>query len=407
MSRALRRVHALKDFEPLARRRLPRQLFSYIQNGADEEVTIRRNRSSFDDYVLLPRMLVDVSRRHQRISLFGHDYASPFGISPVGLSAMWAYRGDLVLARGAAREGVPAIMSGTSLIRMEEVIAEAPDTWFQAYLPGDAARISALAARIRKAGFRTLVVTVDVPVSVNPENYLRNGFSSPLKPSLGLAWQGISHPRWLLGTFGRTLLKHGMPHFENWRAERGGPVLSSKVMRDFQARDHLNWTHLAQLRQEWPGNFVVKGLMRADDAQRAREIGADGIIVSNHGGRQVDGSASPLQVLPEIVRAVPELTVMMDSGIRRGSDVLKALSLGARCVFAGRPFNYAATVAGPAGVAHAIEILRSEIHRNMALLGINKLEELDAPLVRHVDTLRPAGAAAIDTGRPAARGDEQ
>jgi L-lactate dehydrogenase (cytochrome) len=173
-----------------------------------------------------------------------------------------------------------------------------------------------------------------------------------------------------------------MPHFENWRAERGAPILSSSVQRDMQARDHLSWEHLGVMRELWQGPLVVKGILRWQDALKAQDLGVDGVIVSNHGGRQMDSAISPLRVLPEIVQAAPRLTVMMDSGIRRGSDVLKALALGARCVFNGRSFNYAATVAGAAGVRHAIGILRGEIHRNMALLGINRLDELDASLVR-------------------------
>lgn len=391
-SRRLARIFSLNDFEAPARRKLPRQLFSYIYNGADDEVSMRRNRQVFDDYVLMPRMLEGVAQRSQKIELFGQTYDSPFGISPVGLAAMWSYRGDIVLAQAAARANIPAVMSGASLIPMEDVARAAPGTWFQAYMPGDAARVQALMERIDTAGFRTLVVTVDLPVTVNPENYQRNGFSSPLRPSLRLAWEGISHPRWLLGTFGRTLLNHGMPHFENWRAERGAPILSAKVERDFQARDHFNWDHFRQIRQAWKGTLIIKGLTRWQDAVKARDCGVDGIIVSNHGGRQVDGAPSPMMVLPEIVKAVPDVVVMMDSGMRRGSDVLKALSLGARCVFAGRPFNYAATVAGPAGVDHAIQILRTEIHRNMALVGINSLNELDDMLVRHVSSFHPNGA---------------
>lgn len=385
----LKHIYSLNDFEPLARKKLPRQLFSYIYNGAEDEVSMANNRAAFNDYVLMPRMLAGVSQRGQKITVFGQTFDSPFGISPVGLSAMWAYRGDLLLAGAAARANIPAILSGASLIPMEDVARGAPNTWFQAYMPGDPARVGAFIDRIDRAGFKTLVLTVDVPVSVNPENYQRNGFSSPLRPTASLAWEGISHPRWLFGTFVRTLLNHGMPHFENWRAERGAPVLSAKLDRDMQARDHFDWSHVRQIRDAWKGNLVVKGLVRWQDAVLARDVGVDGIIVSNHGGRQVDGAVAPLLVLPEIVKAVPDLVVMMDSGIRRGSDVLKALSLGAKCVFAGRPFNYAATVGGAAGADHAIKILQTEIHRNMALLGINRLEELDDTLVRHVSSLRP------------------
>ena len=396
-SPVLKRIYSLDDFERPARRRLPRQLFSYLRNGADDEVSMRRNRAAFDDYVLMPRMLTGVAQRTQKIELFGQTYDSPFGISPVGLSAMWAYRGDIELASAAARANIPAVMSGASLIPMEDVARVAPNTWFQAYMPGDAARVDALMNRIANAGFKTLVLTVDLPVTVNPENYLRNGFSTPLRPGPRLVWDGITHPRWLLGTFGRTLWRHGMPHFENWRAERGAPILSAKVERDFQARDHFDWRHVRQIRDAWTGHLVIKGLVRWQDALLARDAGADGIIVSNHGGRQVDGSAPPLHVLADVVRAVPELPVMMDSGIRRGSDVIKAMALGARCVFAGRPFNYAATVAGAAGVDHAIGILRTEIHRNMALMGINRLDELDATLVRHVSTFIPAAQPHLPT----------
>lgn len=380
MSR-LKHVYSLEDFQLLARARLPRQLFSYVANGADDEVTVRANRAEFERYGFVPRLLHGVAERSQKIELFGRSFESPFGVAPVGLASMWCYRGDVVLARTAQETGIPAIMSGASLIPMETVAAEAPDTWFQAYMPGDATRVESLITRIARAGFKTLVVTIDLPVQVNPEQYARNGFSTPLRPSFRLAWDGLTHPRWLLGTFLKTLARHGMPHFENWRAERGAPILSRRVERDFQARDHLSWEHLAVMRELWKGPLVLKGILRWQDAVKAQEFGVDGVIVSNHGGRQMDGAVSPLRVLPEIVKAAPKLVVMMDSGVRRGSDVLKALSLGARCVFNGRSFNYAAAVAGADGVRHAIAILRSEIHRDMALLGINRLDELDQTVV--------------------------
>jgi L-lactate dehydrogenase (cytochrome) len=380
--RQLQSIRCLDDFQPRARARLPRQLYSYIANGADDEQSMRLNREAFGRWVFTPRILEGVAQRSQAITLFGQPYAAPFGISPVGLAAMWCYRGDIVLARAAQDGGIPAIMSGASLIRMEEVAAAAPATWFQAYIPGDDARIAQLLQRIAAAGFRTLVVTVDLPVQVNPERYASNGFSTPLRPGLRLAWDGISHPRWLAGTFARTLVSHGMPHFENWRAERGAPILSGSVQRDFVARDHLSWEHFQLVRRLWSGPLVIKGVMRKEDALRARNAGADGILVSNHGGRQLDGAASALDVLPEIADAVPGLVVMMDSGMRRGTDVLKALSLGAQCVFNGRSFNFAATVAAGAGVAHAISILKTEVDRDMALLGINRLDEMDRSLLR-------------------------
>lgn len=254
-----------------------------------------------------------------------------------------------MLARSAARANIPMIMSGSSLIRLEDVAQEKLGPWFQAYLPGDVPNITALIDRIGTAGFGTLVLTVDTPVTPNPETFARAGFTSPLRPSVSLMWQGLSHPRWLFGTFFQTLARHGMPHFENNYARRGAPILSQSVTRDFADRGHLNWEHFALIRTMWPGRIIVKGILHRDDARIARDMGADGIIVSNHGGRQLDGAVAPLHVLPGIVEACPDIPIMMDSGIRRGADVLKALALGAKCVFVGRPFGYAAAVGGEAG----------------------------------------------------------
>ena len=357
-------------------RRLPRPIFGYVAGAAENNASLRDNRAAFDDYGFKTRVLVDVSQRTQDIELLGQRYAAPFGIAPMGINALSAYRGDLVLAQAAQAANIPSILSGTSLIPLEQVIEQAPATWFQAYLPGDPARIDALVQRVAKAGFGTLVLTVDIPVSANRENNVRTGFSTPLRPSLELAYQGLTHPRWLFGVLLRTLLAHGMPHFENSFATRGAPIISSNVLRDFSARDHLSWAHFERIRRQWKGALVIKGILSAEDAVMARHRGADAIIVSNHGGRQLDGAVAPLRVLPEIIDAVGTLPVMMDSGIRRGSDVLKALALGARCVFVGRPFNYAAAVAGSAGVAHAIELLRDEVDRNMAMLGVTRCADV-------------------------------
>lgn len=326
----------------------------------------------------MPRVLVDISQRDTGVTLFGRRYDTPFGIAPMGLAALSAYRGDLVLAQAAAQENIPMVMSGSSLIRLEEVAQANPHAWFQAYLPGDDTAILALLARVKAANYQTLVVTVDTPVAANRENNVRAGFSIPVRPSARLAWQGITHPRWLFGTFLRTMWQHGMPHFENSYATRGAPILSPNVERSLSDRGHLNWRHFRMIRQAWKGELVIKGVLDARDARMAAEAGADGIIVSNHGGRQLDGSAAPLRVLPQIVAACPEIPVMLDSGVRRGSDVLKALALGAKFVFVGRPFSFAASIGGEAGVRKAIELLKLEVSRNMALLGVTSVDQLDA-----------------------------
>lgn len=267
-------------------------------------------------------------------------------------------------------------MSGSSLIRLEEVMEAAPGTWFQAYLPGSQEQIDGLIDRVARAGVQTLVITVDTPVAGNRENNVRAGFSTPLRPSVALAYQGIIHPRWLFGTFFKTLLKHGMPHFENNFATRGAPILSSSADRNYSDRGHLTWEHVASIRLRWQGAMVIKGVLNAADVVRAKGLGIDGVIVSNHGGRQLDGSVTPLSVLPEIVEVAGNMVVMLDSGVRRGTDVLKAVALGAKAVFVGRPFNYAAAVAGKAGVAHALKLITTEVSRDMALLGVTSVDSI-------------------------------
>jgi L-lactate dehydrogenase (cytochrome) len=369
-------VLCLDDFETAARKHLPRPIFGYIAGAAETNRSLRNNRLAFDEFAFVPRVLVDVSTRTQMTSLFGVTYSTPFGIAPLGVSALSAYRGDVVLARAAGAANIPMIMSGSSLIRMEDVAKEGKTTWFQAYLPGDVPRITALIERVTRAGFEILVVTVDSQVAGNRENNVRAGFSTPLRPTARLAWDGLTHPRWLFGTFLRTLLRHGMPHFENNDATRGPPIMSPNILRDYSDRGHLNWRHFEMIRQLWKGRLVIKGILDIGDARIARDAGAEGIIVSNHGGRQLDGAVSPLRVIADIVAACPDIPIMMDSGVRRGTDVFKALALGAKFVFVGRPFGFAAAIGGEQGVSHAIRLLSDEVHRDMALLGITSLAQL-------------------------------
>ncbi|MCA3261692.1 MAG: alpha-hydroxy-acid oxidizing protein [Telmatospirillum sp.] len=376
-------VLALDDFEALARAKLPRPIFGYVAGAAETNASLADNRNAFAQWGFVPRVLRDVSARSQTIELFGSTYAAPFGIAPMGLAALTAFDGDRVLARAAMKSGIPFVLSATSLTRLEEVLEAAPGSWFQAYLPGEDSRIAALLDRVRAAGCGTLVVTVDLPVAGNRENNIRAGFSTPLRPNLRLVWDGLLRPGWLAGTLLRTLLVRGMPHFENSFAERGAPLLSSKAARDFSNRAQFSWRHIERIRDIWKGKLVLKGILSPEDAVLAKKTGADGVIVSNHGGRQLDGAVSALRVLASIVRETGDMPVMMDGGIRRGSDVIKALALGARCVFVGRPFNYAASVGGEAGVLHAIDLLRSEIDRNLAMLGIDRLSGIDRSILRH------------------------
>lgn len=377
MSKDLTHILALKDFAVQSRRLLPRPIYGYIAGAAEDNNSLRNNADAMGDFDLVPRTLVNVSQRSQSQTLFGHTYSSPFGVAPMGLLALSGYRGDLAVTRAASNAGIAAVLSGSALVPLEEVIAQAPGTWFQAYLPGDVQRIMALLLRVRNAGYQTLVVTVDIPVAANRENNVRNGFSTPLRPNFRLAWDGICHPRWMLGTLVQTIARHGMPHFENSFAERGAPILSKNVLRDFSHRDHLDWSSIASIRAFWKGNLVIKGILSPQDAVKAQEMGADGIIVSNHGGRQLDGAVAPMRVLSQIVDSASKIPVMVDGGFHRGSEVLKALAIGARMVFVGRPFNHAVAVGGQAGVAHAIKLLKAEVDRNMAMLGVGDFSQLD------------------------------
>jgi L-lactate dehydrogenase (cytochrome) len=382
--RAMRRYLSLEDFATAARKRLPKMLHGFVAGGVETDAALRDNRRAFDEYGFVPRVLNDVSGRDQTTTLFGKTYAAPFGIPPFGSAALCAYRGDIVLTRAAAAMNVPMILSAASLITLEDVRRENPNAWYQAYLAGDASRIEPLVDRVAAAGYDTFVVTADVPVSANRENNIRNGFQVPLMITPRVACDAAMHPRWLLGTWTRTLMSHGMPHFENMDATRGPPVLSQNLIRNLGNRDQLAWKHVELIRRRWKGKLVVKGIIAPQDARIARECGVDGIMVSNHGGRQLDGTVSPLRVLAEIAADANGMTVMFDGGVRRGTDVLKALALGARFVFVGRPMLYAAVVAGEAGVKRALGLLREEVDRDMALLGVRSIGEVGPELVRRI-----------------------
>ena len=377
LPRHFRDLLALDDFERHARRRLPDMIYQYVAGGVETGRGIAGNFEAYQQYTFIPRMFRDVSGRDQRTSLFGHDYQHPFGVAPLGGASFVAYQADIALAKAAREMNVPMILSASSLVKLEDVHKANPDAWFQAYLAGDQPRIDRLLDRVAAAGYQTLVVTGDTPMLGNREHNTRSGFSMPIKITPKVALQSAMNPRWLLGTVAQTFLRHGAPHFENTDAERGPPMMSSKV-RNTQARDKLCWKNVEAIRKKWSGNLVIKGLMSPEDAFIARDLGADAVILSNHGGRQLDHTVPPLLTLPEIAAKKGAMKVIIDSGIRRGTDVMKAMALGADFVFLGRPFLYGAVIGGQAGVEHAMRILRDEIDRDLALIGVRTPAELDA-----------------------------
>jgi isopentenyl diphosphate isomerase/L-lactate dehydrogenase-like FMN-dependent dehydrogenase len=369
----------IEDLRVIAERRLPRIAYDFLERGAEDDVTLAENRAVFERIHFKPRTLVDVSGRSRQVTLFGKTYTSPFGIAPTGAAGLYCFEADLALARAAEADGVPFVLSTASFITMERVAQESGGSkWFQLYMSKDRDAAGKLVTRARDARYEALVVTTDIPVGGNREQNRRNGFEIPFRLNLRNMIDGALHPHWLLNVFARTLLDSGVPRFQNLDTNVGGRIIA-KNLTDFRARrDALDWSDIAWLRELWPRKLLVKGVLTVADALLAAQYGADGIFVSNHGGRQLDGAVSPIAVLPEIVSAVGNrLAIMIDSGFRRGSDIVKALALGADMVFVGRAMLYGATAGGEAGVRHALEILASEVDRVMALIGCTRIEDLN------------------------------
>ena len=294
----------------------------------------------------------------------------------MGASAMFGFEADLNFARAAKESNIPYLMSGSALVPMEKIAEANPDVWFQAYVDADRSSIGLLADRVWRSGIQNLVITVDVPVPGNRGTALRKGFEYPIRPNIALALDALFHPRWLVKTFLRTLLSSGLPHIENYGPKRGIPIISKEAPGRKHVRDGLDWEDMKWLRDQWKGRLMIKGVLSGEDANLANTIGLDGVFVSNHGGRQLDTAIPPLKVLAEIVAEKGEMVILFDSGVRRGTDVIKALALGADFVFSGRPFLYAAALGGQEGVSYVINLLADEIDRNLALLGCTTLDQL-------------------------------
>ena len=375
----------IEDLHRMARRKLPKIIFDFIEGGLEDERGLERNRAAFHKHQLLPRYLVDVSKRDQSAELFGRTYSSPFGISPTGGAGLYRRNGDLMLAEAAAEANIPYIMSGGSNASMEEAVKIAPDnTWFQLYAAKDRELTDALIGRARDCGVGALVLTVDVPVHPKRERNWRNGFATvrsgtiaealKLKPSILL--EAMTHPGWVI----EYMRYGGAPTLGNWAPHAPPGADKSEAIRLGRSQTPAaaqTWRDLERYRRLFPRPLVVKGILNPADAARAAEIGVDGIIVSNHGGRQLDQAPASLDALPAIKAAVGDkVTVMLDSGVRRGADILIARCLGAQFVFFGRPTLYGAVVGGLPGVKKAIGIFRGEIDLVMGQIGCPSLAEL-------------------------------
>jgi L-lactate dehydrogenase (cytochrome)/(S)-mandelate dehydrogenase len=368
----------VSDLRAIAKRRLPRGVFEFVDRGTEDEVSLRHNLAYLKEIRFRPRTLVDVSGRSQAITLFGKRHEMPIAIAPTGSAGLTWYEGEIALARAAAAAGIPFTLATGSMTAMEKVAAEAGGTlWFQLYMWPDRSLSHKLVLRAKAAGFEGLVVTVDSPVPPAREYNLHNAFTLPFSLTRRNAVDILSHPRWLLTVLTRYLLTTGMPRYQNYPTEMKQKITALPMGRSMQLNDSLTWDDLRELRRIWPHRLMAKGVLTAEDAKLAADCGADAVIVSNHGGRVVDGTRAPIEVLPEVVDAVGKrVEVIVDSGFRRGSDIVKALALGARAVLIGRATLYGIAAGGEAGAARAIRLFREEIDRTLALLGATSIDAL-------------------------------
>ena len=372
----------IADLRRLAKRRLPRVVFDYIDGGADAELTLRENCRAFDTVTFRPRCAVATSTCDLRTTVLGVPLSMPLVLAPVGSSRMFYPRGEEVAAREAGAAGTAYTLSTLSGCRMEDVAAASSGpVWYQLYLLGGRDVATAAMQRARAATFSALVVTIDTPVAGLRERDIRNGtkelITRKLGPMLPFVHQFLMRPGWLAGFLG----DGGMMKFPNVVLPGQGAMPYADVGAALE-QSMVCWQDLRWIREAWSGPIIVKGVHTGDDARRAMDMGAAAVVVSNHGGRQLDGVAATLRVLPEVVAAVgDQIEVLLDGGIRRGSDIAKALCVGARAVLVGRAYAYGLGAAGGAGVARAIDILRTDLVRTMKLLGCATVAELDASYV--------------------------
>jgi len=381
---AASRVLNIADLRRLAERRVPRAVFDYLDGGADGEITLRENCRAFEDITFRPHQAVAMENCNLRTTVLGQEISFPAMLAPVGYSRLMHPEGEVAAARAAGEAGTGYILSTISGHKLEDVKAGTKGfAWYQLYLAGGRAAAEGAIERAHTAGFSALVVTIDTAVAGMRERDPRNGVPQllgkgvlakiPFLPNL------LLHPGWMISFF----LDGGVPKLENVVIPGKGPLDMVNVSESL-SRGAVSWNDLRWIRECWKQPIVIKGLLIADDARRAVDEGASAVVVSNHGGRQLDSVSSTIRALPEIVAAVGQQTeVLMDGGIRRGSDIVKALCLGARAVLVGRAYAYGLAAAGHPGVALALQILRKDVDRTMRLLGCKSISDLDASYITY------------------------
>ena len=379
MSRLSRTVN-IEDLRRMAKRRLPRSVFDFFDGGAEDEATLRGNRAAFERVRLLPRVLVDVSKVDTGVEIFGARSNLPMAIAPTGGIGAGRNGADLMLARAARAAGIPYTLATPATASIEEVAEKAGGRlWFQLYVLKNREFRMKLVQRAKAAGYEVMFVTVDLAVGGKRERDLRNEFVAPFSPSWRNSRDVLCKPAWLAD-----IARHGVPEMKNlagmvrWSTKITD--IAASVGRELDAS--FDWEQLKEIRDAWPGKLVLKGVERADDAERAAALGCDGVVVSNHGGRQLDGAQATLDALPAVARAVgSKITVLLDGGVRRGVDIVKARALGARAVLTGRATLFGVMAGGEAGAMRAIDILGGEFERALQLCGVPRAEDIGPELL--------------------------
>ena len=375
------RAMNVADLREIARRKVPHFIFEYIEGGAEDEATLRRNRAALEALAFVPQTLVDTTRRHSGIELFGRECGAPLIVAPTGGNGMAYPLGDLALARAAASFRIPFCLSTVSTVRLERIASEAGGRlWMQLYVMENRKVAEDIVARADAAGFEALVFTTDANVFGSRE-WDRRNYRRPGRPTARNLFDALRHPRWLFDV----LVRRGVPRFENFESflpPGGATALGGSTVIPKLFAPSITWDDIAWLRRIWRGKLIVKGILSVADAERAAQHGCDGIVLTNHGGRQLDYCVSPIEVLPQIAASVGErLTLIVDGGFRRGSDVIKALALGAHAVMLGRATLYGLTAAGETGARRALEMLTDEIDRTLGHLGCRSPAELGPHLI--------------------------
>jgi isopentenyl diphosphate isomerase/L-lactate dehydrogenase-like FMN-dependent dehydrogenase len=379
---ALDNCYNVFDLRDAAKRRLPKAVFEFVDRSTEDELALRNNRAAFEKIKLLHRSLVDVSERSTKTTLFGKELSLPMAIAPTGAAGLCWHEGELELAKAAARAKIPFTLATGAMTSMEKIAKEANfRLWFQLYVWKQRELSYQLIERAKNNGFEALIVTTDTIVPPNREYNAKNGFLLPFHPTWRFSTDIMQHPTW----FATVLLKYfrtiGMPRMENYPDPYRRPITTDPGTKEVMRQDSLNWDDIRIFRDKWPGILMLKGINRVDDALKAISYGVDGLIVSNHGGRNMDSAAATIDMLPDIAEAVGDkATVILDSGVRRGSDIVKAVALGAKCVLTGRATLYGTAVGGEAGASKAVDIIQTEMDKTMAYTGCNRVDEISTDI---------------------------